>query len=78
MCICSHLQLSDLLMCPPGNNSNGSSSQLSSPQDTKRNMVTRQIEALIVYTKGQCTENGKNLSLLIIRFSKNNLFIVME
>ena len=49
MCICSRLQFFDLLMCPPGNNSNGSSSQLSSPQDTKRNMVTRRIEAFIVY-----------------------------
>lgn len=36
MYICSHLQRLDLLMCPQGNNSNGSSSQSSSPQDTKK------------------------------------------
>lgn len=40
MCICSSLQFSDLLMCPQGNNSNGSSSQYKDPpkhQKTNQN-----------------------------------------
>ena len=35
MCICSSLQPFDLLMCPQGNNSNGSCSQSSSLQVPK-------------------------------------------
>lgn len=41
MCICSSLQFSDLLMCPQGNNSNGSSSQYKVPPSTKKQTKTK-------------------------------------
>ena len=65
MYICSRLQLFDLLMCPQGNKSNRSSSQLSSPQDTERNMVNKVERGiyLIFILKGSLWKMEKSVHL---------------